>query len=359
MAKRTSRSKRTPKRVVVELPEEEVELEEAAAEVGVQKTEEEIDVEDLLTEIPLDARVQLWRWAEDGGWGYVGQFPVQNFSLDGVAQKFGSGRYRVIVRGPRTDDTGRTRIVQLARRHFNIAGDTRKPEEKIGLNLADMLSFNLQALQTLATAPRPDPAEMIKAIVELVRPSNDPVQLALQLVQALKGGEKTSIREVLEVLQMGMELGERTASPEDGLGQFAKALAGLVEKLPAKSAEKPAAIGPAPAPAPAVPAAADRDLGKEVTEFFASVRPVLIRAAQRQADPNLYAELLLDQLPLALEPYLPLWLQAADYPANLLPYFVGVPEGYARAVLEEFRRLYVEGSTEDDTEGAVGDGDNG
>lgn len=337
MAKKKGRATR----IVVEAPEEpEVEEKEQAPPPAVDE-----DVEELLSQVPQEARAELWRWGEASSqdWDYVGRFPVIGFSLDMVRDRFGPGKYRLIVRGPREDESGKVRVVQLARRHFSIAGAATGAAGNAAGNVSmlDLLRFQMQMMQTMAQAPRENMAELVRAIHDLSAPKSDPLQTAVQLLQLVQGKEKAGLGEVLEVLQMGMDLGERVAEKEDSLGVFAKAFTELITKLPTKPGAAVAQVGGASAAEPKPEIAPSQVT--EVKEWIQGVDAVMAPASRSGGDVEEWAEWLLDQIEQyrpEMASLLPAWFADPGYPSDMvLGLFARSDRSWLRAVLLKLREL--------------------
>lgn len=352
-AKKTTTAGKT--RITVETPENPVEEQQEEEPTDQAILPDDEDIEEAVSGLPQEARIELWKWGEPSvpdEWNYIGRLPVHGFTLDAVSRQHGGGKYRAIIRGPRIGEDGRTRVVQLHRRHFVVGGGAPiTPASDTGITVADMLKLNLQMMQTMMSAPKEPMADMIRAIHELSKPQGDPLQTAIQLVQLLKG-DKSDQDSVLEILRLGIDLAsERTDA--GGIGAFAGAFA----KLLADAKGQPAPTG-APALPPGQPVQPPQPTeDQQVEAMLQSMVQSLRIAAQRDADIDLYAEWLGDQIegmPF-LHPHVGGWLADESYPDNVLPIFVGVPEAWIRAVLNRFREMVQE--QQEDQEGQEGQED--
>jgi hypothetical protein len=334
-------------RVIVETPDQDEES--LIPEAAIAKSQEEEDVEELLTSFPQESKVELWKWddPEHDEWNYAGRYTIHGWSLDVVSREHGKGKYRVVVRGPKTGDDGRTRIVQLARRHFAVAGPRGVPAEQSGglggISMVDMFKMNMDLMRTMMTQPREPMADLVRAIHDLNKPTTDPMQTAIQLVTLLKDdSKKGEFGEMLEVLNTGIQLAEGRGEG-DGLASFGRAFASLLEKMPSdKGPPQVATIAPAALPSPEM----------MNREFFLMSSRFLGRAADRDGDIELYADWIVDQveaLP-SLHPMVQQWFLDPSYPEPVLPLFPGVKPTWLRGVLLRARDIATGMEEEPDVE---------
>jgi len=324
------------------------------------------EIRQLMDSLPPDSAVDLLRWNDAGpkpGYKMVRTYPAADFSPGLVARKFGGGDYRVYIRFKRD---GRPSV---ERRDFGVDPAVKpepEPPPAAGLPapapaggptldraMWELLDLQVKALTSLLTSvPRESPVELFKAAVDLVKsnqvpaaPARDPIELAAKLLDLTQGRREASgsladvLKELPDVLETARELAGGGEGGE-GLGQALVAIAHAVEKLADKEADRrvmvpaarPVAIVPMPAGAVAAaqnpvtaapgPAPAAVEGSSPVRPpwlvFLEPLLPALLRAAAQDSDVELYAELVLDQLPEAADPYLNQLMAHPDYPSNLL-----------------------------------------
>lgn len=316
-------------------------------------TEEDEDVDDVLTQLPPETVVELWRWdTKQDDWGYVARYPVQGFTVDRVAKERGPGKYRMIIRGP---VEGRMRI--RGRKVFVVSGPEPGTLGGGGMDLVSsgvmqLLSLQTEMMRAQLAAPKDTPAQMIAAIAQLVKPQErltaDPFKMALEIFSLLKESKSESlgIKDVLDVVERVMDM---TPEGGDGLGVLGHAVAKLVDKLDltghaaqaqrVRDAAEARGIATEPKNLPSSP---DE---KILSEFIATAAVVLERAAERGADPAFYAEWVAEQfdgLPDAVSPHIEDWLQNPAFPDILLPLFPRVEPNWLRSVLSQARALLME-----------------
>lgn len=330
------------------------------------------DVEDFIGQLPQEARVQLWKWAEPTAdeWNYAGAFPPHGFTLDSIARTRGAGKYLVIVRGPKTMEDGKTKVVQLARRHVSVAGNLAPAGGATGTpglieqGLVQLMGLQSTMLQTLmqGMGQKESMASVVQAVAALVNKPSPPalsddlmkVLIAKALQREDRGGG--GFEELLAVLEKGMELGA-AAEGSDGLGGFAKVFADLVKDMRERRVNAPAApppvrVGPGVVVgeiAPAPPAPAPDPTAQAGERFFRDMTALLAAPSQRNADLDLYADLVVDAIPPELDPHLNQWINDPSYPEPLLALFPGVAVVWLRALLLKVRDVLI--NEDDDPDG--------
>ncbi len=342
--------------------EEEVNVESPTS----RPVQEDDDVEEVISQLPQEDRIQLWRWDDPPGsqdWGYVGTYPPQGFSLDMVARTRGPGKYRLVIRGPREIE-GRIKIVQKYRRVFVISGVATPPSAggstDLGLSVAEAFRMNLQLLQTVIAAqanqPRESMAQVVQAVAQLMKPAESPLTVALELAKLVKeSGSKGGIDDLIEALRLGIDLAREGGGESSELATLGRALEKFVERIPPRSVTTPqqpqalaAALPSVPESAPQ-PAAEARD---DVASLLELLAMGLAGPSQRDGDIDFYAQWVLEQVPDELVERVDALFGAPEYPAMLQDRLPGVYWPWARQVLMRARELYYEETTTgDDTDG--------
>lgn len=339
-------------------PEPDPDLEPAAREL----TPDEEDVEEVVAQIPQEARIQVWRYENDD-WAYLTTAIPHGFTLDALVKRWGGGKYRLVCRGPKTQDDGTVKIVQIFKRIVSVAaaanpapGSPGAPMIEQGLsNLLTLQSTMLGTLMQQINGQRDSTATMIQAIGALVKPppsfSDDLMKLLLTKVMNQDQGG-SSLETMLAVLDKGMELGA-AAEGGDGLGSFAKMFADLLKEVRDRRA-----AGGAPAPEPKqLPEATvaghiepkpDDPRVLAARKFFMAATAMLEAPSQQNGDLDLWAEAVIDLLPRELDDELEQWLNDPTYPDPVMGFFPGVAAPWLRALLLKVRDLLTEDEPDDD-----------
>lgn len=247
--------------------------------------------------------LKLYRVNEQGGRPrFLAHLIPEEFNEGYVAERFGGGRY--FARWKMTDGTWKRypfeiegeplpvqRIKPVAEEEEEEAQFIPPPQQTMGgggenFSLRDMLLFMQQAedrsfrqlqmmLQLMRPAPPPQaPTEQVFSLIEKLAP----------MLQGAggEGGNPWLI----------------------GLNQLKEPLTKLVDSVYLAMAAKGVPAQPAPAGPPAAPtipsapkAEPMKDTPPDMLAYIRQVLPLLVTAAAKNADPQTYADLLLDQLP--------------------------------------------------------------
>ncbi len=327
---------------------------EAETKNDTPAAEEATDLANLLASLPNTADIRLYRKAKIGGRLEFCQsfLEASEFSEEGVADKWGPGTYRLMVRVP-DKVTGKPNFMAGGTKTFTVAerpgeaarggAGTRGPEnfqETMAAQMFTMMTSQLGMMQQmmmqsaeshrgmltmmLSNKPPDTTGELLKVLLPLVLNKADPMDMAIKMAELLKpAGPGASMVEQLAVLEKFMDLAKSGNEPNDAPVWFRalKEVAPLLERAmtlkpgalqpgqPPAAQLAPGAPPPAPAPAPApVPAPAlppptqvdpaqtagqPLDLLTELDQLM----PMLVRAAVKNADVELQADWFLEAVP--------------------------------------------------------------
>lgn len=234
---------------------------------------------------------------------YVGDMSPSSFTLAQLQERFGGGEYALTVFDSARRYVKRTTVA--------IAAPLKPPApaaiessglEKIARTLAEQMQAQSQLLQALLlqgrTAPVADAATMRKQLLE-----------EMQLMKGIMGsGQVLSPDKVLELVMKGMEIAKETGGGGDAgwTGIAEKAIDVLGEplaQLMSSSAMTPAAGAAAPGvPGGNAPPPIQHQPGVSpmVNPMVKQYVSFLVRKAVAGADPTLYADLVLDNVPEAM-----------------------------------------------------------
>lgn len=364
--------------------ETELDPKELEAEADTRTTEEKAADEELqvaLAEIgDTEGKVQCVRTAPKDEAGIAGTYSAQEFSVERLRDEWGGGTYMLYFRKPNGQ-------LKTKRSVSIIAKKAPAPLDRTAELLAalqgkkgdDNTGLILQLMQSQQKATTDMIVAMIGAQGNNKAQGMGPTELVALLgaIQGLnKSGDKnsgSSLDELLKVLKVAKELGGNGGEDDGWLGKLATLAGPLLEKLGDRSNETPAPLARRPIPVSATvipdptsgarprpaPAAADSNVGAETAPPVETETPegndmnlrligwlretlkVVLDKAEKNKDPVLYADYVLDNLPegLSVDVILPA-LKAEDALDRLAFFDARVPR--YRDWLEEFRDAMVE-----------------
>lgn len=260
--------------------------------------------------------------------GWCADYQTGELSLQGIRDTFGGGRYK--IRGTRLSggqyvasrtleivDMPKAEIAPGAQGGQDIAAILAavKPGTDAGMMplLLEMIKSNTQQMTALFQGMNNRPAEKQTSAMELVT--------LIKALQPDKGDEKSGVDMLLEGLRLGRELGGGGGGADwmdlarTGLEAIKPAIEAQAQARGAAPAALPAPVqaalpNPHPAAAPAPPgqpqpAGADPMI-QQLNWLRSQVNLLVGQAAKHAAgkggDPELYAEIMLDNLPAFITP---------------------------------------------------------
>lgn len=391
MAKRAAKAAGEPAGKVVEIvtrtterrtgDEENTEL---SVEPGAPGEGAEFDELDDLGD--SGARLAIWRTSPSEFAGYVGTYNREEWTRDRLMEEWGGGKFTIKVRNPDGTLNGQ--------RHIQIAGKPKNkeapppaqtivPQASGGSELARVLE-GIQASNAAAQEANKGQITLLTTLVtSLINreppkppPAPDPLAMLEKAANILKprgGDEAGGMSAFIKGLEMGRSLAGEGGEPGmasvfmEGVKTI-KDVATMTQTNKQRPAQRRiaapapgtvAAEGPAAAPAPPnnpeTPVVTDQ---MRQIQWIKQQAAFLVHQAARQKDPELYAELFLDNLPSFL-PEATVLEQMKDEGAisklgMLYPRVLQFPDWF-----EEFRATVVEliespddaGDTDEDTGG--------
>lgn len=301
---------RKVKKTIIEVPEWEEEPEKA--EVIDQEDQE---MESIARSLPGGVRcINLYRMHRGGMGGrpkFIAQLPPEQFSEAFIQESYGGGSY--FARWQKKDGS-------TLKYTFDIEGPEKilteeaPPDEPtfIPTTAPDDRGLSTYDVLRLIQDARKEAREEMRSLVELLRPPAPPPD-ATQQVFSL-------VERIVPLVAQG---GGGDSNPWlFALSQFKEPIAKLVETVNhAVTHARPAApVTPATPPTPAArPAVAVADgpstTGNDemiVKLMLKQALPLLINGATKNADPELYGEMILDQVPSSAYNALREWLARPD-----------------------------------------------
>lgn len=297
------------------------------------------DIRDILRSLPAEADLRLYRKStKTGKLEYCESFAEpSSFSEEYVAQKWGAGSYRIMAKVP-DQKTGKMQFVEGGTKTFTIAerpaGVIAPVADKSGqldtMTLMHQMMLQSQEshramiammMQSMTQRPVDGSLELMKVILPslLAKKDADPFEMATRLAELLKpAGPAASMADQLDALGKMMEVAERLGGGKsdgpawlEALKTAAPLLTQALQTPRPVAPVAPAATGGPPTPkaiaAPAPPVAANPPVveapepepepAHPLLALLDYAMPSLVRAAERDGEPELYADWLVDQIP--------------------------------------------------------------
>jgi hypothetical protein len=310
-----------------------------------EKTELPEDSDELRALAELDPggdiTFQIWKTMPINEKGFVGQLTASELTVEKIQQEFGKGRYR--VRGIRSNGTyAKQTTIDIAR---DPKGSASAVSAQAATPMQDYIAFidarearSSQNMREWATILAPLGAALIPALIGNKGPTLAELTTTLTNLKSLNGGNDSSLGKIEEVTKLieavrGIGGDEKTGSTwvdliRDGVKELGPAIGAIVAtRLPGISAPPAAlpklATPPAAAPA-AVPAPTPegKDPMSELLSWLREQLEGLVTQAKRNSDPNLYADVVLDNLPDGVDPaMLKNFLAKSDWWASLTMFY--------------------------------------
>jgi hypothetical protein len=311
--------------------------------------------------------------------GYCATYGAGDLSLDAIRESFGGGKYRIRV----TDAGGKyvnmrtVEIVDLPRKDVAtaVAAAAVQPDMQGIASLISALkpgadSGGVTTLMPLLLAMMSNQTESLKTMMTAMMSAQKGPSITelLALVQSNKaGGDGES---AVSMLLKGLELGKELGGGEAGMLDVAKEGLGVLSALTQQQAQRPALPAPSVTPRPMLPRVAGNPAAPTLAPPAAAVannqpegaQPVgvvqkinwlkgqvnvLLIQAARGKSAELYAEVMLDNLPPFITPAEMLERLQADDAIEQLTLLDGRVAQHAEW-FEEFRQAVIEFLTEED-----------
>lgn len=335
--------------------------EQTATDLETQLLDETPGLQDIaaaFADVPDDSKVTLYRRQKDSSkWGVLGTMAPDMFSVDGTAEKWGSGTYRAVATARVKGKTGRPRVASVqfvvdpaidrsrANGEAPPASSGGKLAEVLEASYVQALSSMMQTMQATAEAARAPappatdwPAIAVAAspiIVALLEKRSDPLATAAKLVELTRPeGKAPEFSTMFDVFSQGLEFA--SDQKPDSLGRIAETVTQLVERTTSQTQEEAPKMlpGDTQAPPQVPPNAAGPPWLQALRPFF----PYLIRMGSAGKNPLLYAEWLVDQLPPEHVPAIVDLVADPLFPENV----VGVLPPQVAPLADWFRSLCLE-----------------
>ncbi len=289
---------------------------EELPEWEAEKKEEEIDSEDqemesIRNSLPGGVRcISVYRMHKAGLGGrpkFIAEIPPEQFRESFIQEVYGGGSYfgrwtkkdGSTIRYP-FDIEGPEKILESAQDHHQRGGEEEE-QRQISIQPAQPTGMNPMDVMRMIQDARKEAREEMRMMLELMRPTQQTPDMTKQVF------------DIVEKIAPMMSGGDGGGSPlMMVLAQFKEPIIKLVDSI-SSAAMRPAqpvypstgrpTIQPNPASAPTQ---SEEDMIKLMVKQFL---PVFINAATKNADPNLYADMVLDQVPESAYPKLKEWLE--------------------------------------------------
>jgi hypothetical protein len=242
--------------------------------------------------------------------GYCATYDAGDLSLDTIREQFGGGKYRIRVvdQGGKYIGNATVEIVGLPKPATPAVAPAAPAQDLSGI--AEIIAAMKPAapdaaagdrVTTMLLAMMENQGKMFQAMMS--RDKGPSITEILALVQNKGGGDKSPVDLLLEGLKLGRELGGDSGGSElDVANKGLDVLGQLIAQKQNEQAPPPQQLLPRalPATATATPAApaGGQDVGLlQKLNWLRAQTTALVGQAKRQKNPELYAEVMLDNLP--------------------------------------------------------------
>lgn len=333
---------------------------------------EDIELDEVFSGLPeTEACIELFRINSQGGRPlFLEAVQPAVFSLTYVLNRFGGGRYMAYAKYK----TG-----ERVKHPFEIEGDPL-PVRRLGpgggvepISTPQPAQMPKQWLQESPSSqeiePMPsDTASMFSVLVALIKDmktSKADMYKEMLMLKELFGsnqpaGPQATIDQVTQMLMKGIELAGKAGTGGEtniwielarelkeplgkGLDALQMALAGR-QQTPQPVAVPPP-IGHVTTPTQEQPANEGASMNMAVLTQLRAVLPLLINGAAKNSDPQMYVDLILDQIPESLYPSLRDWLIRPDCLDMLAKLEPGIR--YQQEWWTSLRSVFIEALTEE------------
>lgn len=275
--------------------------------------QEDVEMEKLAQSMPGGVRcINLYRMHKGGLGGrpkFIAQLPPEQFSEAFIQEAYGGGSY--FARWQKKDGgnlkytfdiEGPEKVQQVEPEPEEVPYTLDMPTGPQPLGVGDVLKLMADA--------RKDAREEMRMLLEMMRPPEQPKDATAQVFGL--------VEKIVPMIQSGGGGGE--SNPWlFALTQLKEPLTKLVDTINTAVSTRtvaPAASVPVHHPAPvAAPAAVPppkEDPDMMVKLMLKQALPILVNAATKNADPDSYADMILDQVPESAYPALKTWLERPD-----------------------------------------------
>lgn len=293
----------------VEEAVEAVEALDATADPGESFEEVELFLEEAGTP-GSDLVVDGYRWDDegDGKVKFVHRWALPDFDLHKVKEQFGGGRWSMRLKNAQTRKHLKAKTVVIEGPRREVDPNASSPDERtFAEKILDQQGLVLEHLQELrhgppAAASGVDPINMALSIVGAFEGVLAPQRELVQQAMLNKGGDSPSFSEMFKVFQMGMEMGkDSTPQGSDPMGQvLAATLPGLLNVI-GSGDQQPTQPGPVHENPPDNPETQMVPTGNPTRPawdvLLQPYMPMLTKWARNDAEPNLRAAFVVDELP--------------------------------------------------------------
>jgi len=287
------------------------------------------EIDDILRDVPGgDAKLTISREIDNrsGTWAWCLTRAAQGFQIGELREKFGPGHYALLFRDTRSNRIITTRRLWIAAENTNGDGGTPAPVAAgpvVEAGVKEMVTMDklIAVLLERALQPPPDPtatiAALMAALAPFVQQRTDPVDVGVRIAEMVKrGSSEGSTGELVGALRavMGLadEIGGRAPAESDPWSGVLRSLAPPIVEALTRGASAPPVpnVPPGMLPATALPLSPDApvviprtpetppvDTSKGLLGQLGPLIPNLVKWANRQADPQLRADFVLDEVP--------------------------------------------------------------
>lgn len=285
------------------------------------RDQDDAELDEVFSDFPQnEACIQLFRVNAQGGRPmFLEQLSPAMFSLAYVTERYGGGRYQA---------KGRYKDGSKVRMPFEIEGEPF-PVKRVLPGSMNPLEPARPRESAPALEYMPQPGGdfqtallgMMKTLLQEVRGSETQMLEKMKLYKELFAPapqKEAPLDQALSMLKQGIELGSSSGGGEGpnlwllALDKLKEPLTKIVDTIQvAVTSPRPIAVNPAvPTPAGVAPSVTQQE--DDMLILLKMVLPSLINGAAKNADPLVYVDFLLDQVPESMYPKLLEWLERPD-----------------------------------------------
>jgi hypothetical protein len=249
---------------------------------------------------------------------FCNNYSRESLSLDAIRETFGGGTYRITAYGQGSRYAG-SKTVTIA----DLPKPPQSPGGVAGLDLAAFArelranpSDGTQTVMPMMLEMMRQNAELLRAIITRPEPKVPPAPTTLEILQLVKemnsAAPKSTEGSAVELLLKGIELGKEftgVGGEDSILGLGGKAIDMLKPLIEKQAVAAPTRVQPErialPQSSPAVPVQSptqEVDPMLRQLNWLRTQTAALCQKAAQGKDPELYAEVLLDNLPVFITP---------------------------------------------------------
>jgi len=296
--------------------DEDIEIQQRVVEVDPQDSK----VRRLMQMMPGGLKcMQVFRYnpgSKGGRPTYIDDISPEQFDFKTLKTMFGGGKFQ--VKWDNEDGS-------ISKGDFDIAGpyinfDTQPEQERI-LEPAQVQQPMMQPTQ-VQPSQNITPMDMLRMIQEARREAREEMRSMLELMRPQQQSPDVTkqVFEIVEKIAPMMASGDGGGSPwMMALAQFKEPILKIVDSVHVALTRQPVPpSGPPPQVHAAVNPPAQPTEDDMMMLLIRQYLPVFVNAARNNGNPDIYADMVLEQIPESMYPKLVTWLQSPSWFADII-----------------------------------------